>query len=84
LAVMSGCRSPTTATWLSSRTRSVTEARNARVATGSYQTVLIAAASRRGMATWSQLAMYAKPERSAARAISTRSSGPAAASHASA
>ena len=30
---------------------------SARVATGSYQVVLIASASRRGMATWSQQAM---------------------------
>lgn len=57
LAVMSGWRSPMTATWLIRSTRSVTPARNASVATGSYQTVLIPSASRRGMAMWSQLAM---------------------------
>lgn len=84
LAVSSGCRSPRTATWLISRTRWVIPARKPRVATGSYQTVPMASASRRGMATWSQPAMYAKPVRSAVRAISARSCGVAAASHASA
>lgn len=57
LAVASGWRRPTIATWLMRRTFSVMPARYASVATGSYQVVLIASARRRGIATWSQQAM---------------------------
>src|SRR5437016_692173 len=64
-------------TWDMSRTRSVWAANQPMVATVSYQTVLMASARARGMATWSHTLTLSNPAASHALATLAMSAGPA-------
>src|SRR4051794_8243970 len=64
-------------TWESSCTFSVCAPSQLRVATVSYQTVLMASARARGMATWSQTPTKPYPLRSHACVTASSSAGPA-------